>query len=410
MTETYDPPTIVNHDRNAELAVLACCLDSTVARDEAKKHLTGADFYIPAHEVIWDAMCGLDRKSEGVNPSRLMSELAGKAEARILPSLIGYPAVNASIAEYARVVRAWGTKRRLYDEALRVQQRALSPAVEAETIAAETVTRFTQVRDSGITEDVHSITLGELLAQKDDEVDWLIPDLLERRDRLILTGEEGLGKSYLLRQFAIMAAAGLHPFNDLIHMKPVKVMVIDCENSEAQVRRKARGIAAYAAYHGHGDPNMVNLLCSPRIDITRDRDLARIHYELDATQPELVVIGPLYRLTSKAIQSDDEAAPLLAALDTIRDRGCALLIEAHAGHAIGKGGQRELRPRGSSALLGWPEFGYGMRAIADGKYADLVAWRGDRDARKFPGRIVHDREGIRWLPIDATPIGQEWGA
>jgi hypothetical protein len=250
MTETYDPPTIVNHDRNAELAVLACCLDSTVARDEAKKHLTGADFYIPAHEVIWDAMCGLDRKSEGVNPSRLMSELAGKAEARILPSLIGYPAVNASIAEYARVVRAWGTKRRLYDEALRVQQRALSPAVEAETIAAETVTRFTQVRDSGITEDVHSITLGELLAQKDDEPDWLIPDLLERRDRLILTGEEGLGKSYLLRQFAIMAAAGLHPFNDLIHMKPVKVMVIDCENSEAQVRRKARGIAAYAAYHG----------------------------------------------------------------------------------------------------------------------------------------------------------------
>jgi hypothetical protein len=148
----------------------------------------------------------------------------------------------------------------------------------------------------------------------------------------------------------------------------------------------------------------------PRIDITRDRDLARIHYELDACQPELVVIGPLYRLTSKAIQSDDEAAPVLAALDTIRDRGCALLIEAHAGHAIGKGGQRDLRPRARRRCWGGRSSATGCGRSRTGKYADLVAWRGDRDARKFPGRIVHDREGIRWRPIDATPIGQEWGA
>ena len=407
MTEPYDEPVIINHDRNAELAVLSISLDSSVARDEAKKTLTGKDFYVPAHEVIWDAMCALDRKGEYVDPSRLMSALSGKAEARILPTLLGYPAVAASIADHARTVRAWGTKRRLYDEALRIQQHALSPAAEAETFAAECVTRLAQVRDSGITEDVQSITLGELLETKDDEPDWLIPGLLERRDRLILTGEEGLGKSYLLRQFAIMAAAGLHPFDDLQHIRPVKVMVIDCENSESQVRRMARGITAHAGYHGKGDPHMVNLLCSPRIDITRDRDLARIHYELDACQPEMVVIGPLYRLTNKAIQSDDEAAPLLAALDTIRDRGCALLLEAHAGHAVGKGGQRELRPRGSSALLGWPEFGYGMRSVASG-YADLVAWRGDRQARDFPDRLKHDREHIRWLPVEAVPIAQEW--
>jgi hypothetical protein len=407
--ETYDVPTIVNHDRNAELAVLACCLQSTVARDEAKKHLTGTDFYVPAHERVWDAMTAMDRKGIKVDPAGLLSAVSGTADASLVPPCCTYPAVAASVADHARVVRAWGTKRRLYDEALRVQQRALTPALEAETLAAETVTRFTQVRDSGITEDVSSITLGELLASKDDEPDWLIPDLLERRDRLILTGEEGLGKSFLLRQIAIMAAAGLHPFDDLMHIRPVRVMIVDCENSESQVRRKARGIVAHAGYHGKGDPNMVNLLCSPRIDITRDRDLARIHYELDATQPELVVIGPLYRLTSRAIQSDDEAAPLLAALDTIRDRGCALLMEAHAGHALGKGGTRDLRPRGSSALMGWPEFGYGLKAIAPG-YADMVPWRGDRDARAFPGRIKHDREGIRWLPIEATPIGQEWGA
>jgi hypothetical protein len=92
---------------------------------------------------------------------------------------------------------------------------ALNPTIDAETIAAEIATRFTQVRDSGITEDVHSSPSASCSRPSDDEPDWLIPDLLERRDRLILTGEEGLGKSYLLRQIAIMAAAGLDPFDDL---------------------------------------------------------------------------------------------------------------------------------------------------------------------------------------------------
>lgn len=409
MTEHTNEPTIVTHDRNAELAVLACCLQSSVARDEAKKHLVGGDFYRPEHERIWDAMVGMDRKGTKVDPAGVLSALTGEVERRLMPTLLTYPVVAASVGDHARVVRGWATKRRLYDEALRVQQIALNPAHEAESIAAETVNRFTQVRDSGVTEDVHSITLGELLESEDEEHDWLIPGLLERRDRFMLTGQEGLGKSFLLRQMAIMAAAGLHPFDDLTHIPPVKAMIIDCENTESQVRRKTRGIVAHCSHFGTGDPRMVNLLCSPRIDITRDRDLARIHYELDACQPELVVIGPLYRLTSRAIQSDDEAAPLLAALDTIRDRGCALLIEAHAGHAVKGGGQRDLRPRGSSALLGWPEFGYGMRAVAQG-YADLEAWRGDRDERGWPDRVKHDREGIRWLPVDVVAMSQEWGA
>ncbi|MBK0297059.1 hypothetical protein IAE22_34985, partial [Bacillus sp. S34] len=78
-------------------------------------------------------------------------------------------------------------------------------------------------------------------------------------------------------------------------------------------------------------------------------------------RPDVLFIGPLYRLIPRAINSDDDAAPLLAALDTLRDRGLAMVIEAHAGHAVGHGGERDLRPRGSAALLGWPEFGLGLR-------------------------------------------------
>jgi replicative DNA helicase len=396
------------HDQNAELAVLACCLMSRVARDEAKKHLTGGDFYSPANETIWDAMASLDRRGEGVDPSTLMTALTGKPEAAVLPTLLTYPTVADNVAEHARAVRGWATRRRLLAEAKHVEQAALNTTVSADSIAATVATRFASLRNSGITEDVQSITLDELLTKEDDEPDWVIPGLLERRDRLMLTGEEGLGKSYLLRQIAIMAAAGLDPFEPGKRIPPVRVSIIDCENSTSQIRRKVRPVVGFARRWGKDDGgHPVNLLCSPRIDITRDRDLARIHYELDASQPDLLIIGPLYRLVPRALQTDDEAAPVLAALDTIRERGVTLLIEAHAGHSIGKGGHRDLRPRGSSALLGWPEFGYGMRTVASG-YADLIPWRGDRDERDWPGRIAHDRDHIRWVPVESAPAQDEW--
>jgi replicative DNA helicase len=240
--------------------------------------------------------------------------------------------------------------------------------------------------------------MAELLAETDDEPDWIIPGLLERRDRFMLTGEEGLGKSHFLRQFAVHGAAGLNPLDHNIQIEPLRTCIIDCENTWSQVRRKLRPVRDFAARYGAVDPiHNVMVDCTSRMDITRDKDLSRIHQLLDVQQPDLVVIGPLYRLVPRAIQSDDDAAPILAALDTIRDRGCALLMEAHAGHAIGKGGTRDLRPRGSSALLGWPEFGFGMRGIGAEGYADLVPWRGQREERDWPLRLKRS-DGFRWIP------------
>ena len=83
----------------------------------------------------------------------------------------------------------------------------------------------------------------------------------------------------------------------------------------------------------------------------------------------------------------DDAAPLILALDAIRDRGLCLLMEAHAGHAKGANGTRDLRPRGSSALLGWPEFGFGLDPHeTDNNAAWWSAWRGWAARCRQPAR------------------------
>lgn len=403
-----------NHDANAEAATLAACMMSKPARDRARKQVTGADFYDVRHQRIWEAMSELDRSGEGVDASslRILLQTQHPTSAELLPGLLTWPVVSEHVETYAKTVREWAVRRRVYAEAVVAQQKALNPEIDALTLASATATAFTRIRDTGDTEDVSAVTIDEMLTAVDEDRDWLVPGLLERRDRLMLTGEEGLGKSHLMRQLAVMAAAGLDPFDSTLRTVPISVLIVDCENSERQVRRAIRPVVEFARKHGCGLPHRLNVLTMQRMDITSDRSLARLHREMDACQPDLVVIGPLYRLYPRALNTDDEAAPVLTALDTLRDRGAALIIEAHAGHGEGKGKVRDLRPRGSSALMGWPEFGYGLRARADGA-ADLVPWRGDRDARVWPTQLRHDNAGVRWIPnwTPDNPIPSDaWGA
>lgn len=401
------------HDRSAERAVLAACLVSKTARVEARRHVDGKDFWEPAHEHIWDALARLDRSGKSVDPVTVLAVIKSQPDAvQILPALVTSVALPDHVGEYAETVRSWAIKRRIETTAKQVAQQALNPDANAIGYAASVANQFAAIRDSGITDDVTAKTLAEVLAEPDDEPDWLIPGLLERQDRLIITGDEGLGKSHLLRQFGICASAGVDPWDTSRTFAPIKTMIIDCENTERQVRRVARGMVGFAAHYGAKDvADRVNVRCSARVDITRDKDLAVIHRELDAQQPDLVIIGPLYRLVPRAIQTDDDAAPVLAALDTIRDRGIALLIEAHSGHAVGKGGNRDMRPRGSSALLGWPEFGYGLRDLgAEGKrYCEFIAWRGNRSEREWPRALRRADDGVRWIPYDGpTDVSNAW--
>jgi hypothetical protein len=402
-----DTLAIPMHDRAAEQATLAASIVSAVARKEAKRHISGDDFYDPINEAVWEAMCDLDRAKTPVDALSVRGALASNPRAieRLVQVVTDHLAIAENVGAYAATVREWAMRRRLWREAQIVQQAAMNPAVDATGLASTVAAQFAAVRDAGSNEDTKSITLAEILEAPDDEPDWVVPGLLERRDRLILTGGEGLGKSFLLRQVAIMAASGLDPFDVGARIKPAKVLIVDCENSMRQVKRKARPVVEFGIKHGQGNPGHVNLLCTGRIDLLRDKDLAMIHREIDVIQPDIIVIGPIYAMSPKALMTDDDAVPVLAALDTMRETGACLLMEAHAGHAAGPDG-RNFRPRGSAALMGWPEFGYGMKPVAEG-YADLVPWRGDRDARRWPTSLRHDNLGIRWVEHDGRGFTSE---
>jgi 5S rRNA maturation endonuclease (ribonuclease M5) len=267
--------------------------------------------------------------------------------------------------------------------------------------------------------------LWQFISVDDEQQDWVVPGLLERGDRLVWTGFEGLGKSMFIRQLAVTVAAGLDPFL-FAETEPKRVLLIDCENSERQSRRKFRPLAAASIRVRRRVPDGgLRLIHRPEgMDLTKADDRAWLLERVTAHQPDLLMVGPFYRLHAANINEETAARTTVAALDAARTAvDCALVVEAHAGHGE-HGKNRSVRPLGSSLLLRWPEFGYGI-APADKPHGDrscgevhpakpcrathveVRPWRGDRDERDWPGQLEYG-ELWPWTVPSLTSSGPQY--
>lgn len=377
-----------------EQMLIATCLAYPDAVTLTRGRAEAEDFIDPRYQHLYTAILTEYAEAGTVNPITVhqRATTAGLRGVDLVDLYRWQEAISsAAVAPtLADQVRDGALRYRLGLMVGQMHQRISDTSAPVADSVSEMLAALTQIRDGatgGTT--LAAKTLREILETEDEPEDWVIPGLFERGDRLILTGYEGLGKTTWLRQIGICAAAGLNPVTLDQLDRQIRVLFVDVENSERQWRRETRGIAVVAERGGLGSPrDYVHVHTGARMDLRKDRDLGLVHRLVDQYQPEILVIGPLYRLTPNGINNDEEAAPLIAALDTLRDRGLVLAMEAHA--PKGSMGERNLAPRGSAALMGWPEFGFGLAPQDKDETgriqtAEAVRWRGDRDrGRQWP--------------------------
>jgi hypothetical protein len=393
-------------------------------------------YYLPKHQAIAALLRDILARDRAVDAVTLLSAVE---ESGLLPRIGGAPYLHTLIAtpwtsalapQYAeRILELYG-RRRLAEECQRELQK-LDSDWELGDLGrpiAASIANLRAVCDelmcySSVGGCEPPMSLDDFLAER-DTYDWLVPGLLERGDRCVVTGSEGFGKSEFTSQVGLCVAGGVHPFlAELLEPAERRVLVIDCENGKGKHRRRLRRIvgavdAVRAMHQADPTPWSKRLFVEFRpagLDLLKATDEAWLGNMIASVGPDLLLLGPLYKLHTTNINDGEAARRILDVIDRLRERhGFALMTEAHAGHAKDGTGDRMMRPEGSSLFMRWPEFGFGLRRNKDDDHrADVVSWRGDREeGREWPRGLVRGHFGLLpWRPNEEylDRPDEEWG-
>lgn len=362
-----------------------------------EQHISGVEFADGRLGDMWEAIRELAREKIQPTPATIEDKL-DRFDPELLMTCMG-TGLPANAERLADQVREAAYRRGL-DDALTVAHQIITAGGDPD----DALRRISEVRRPAESA-LPAWNILDFVNRPMPPTDWIIPDLFARGDRLVLTGIEGLGKSVLLRQIAVCAAAGVNPFT--ADAAPARrVLYVDLENSEPTMARSLGQITR--ALH---IADRIPLTLSPNpggLNILKSHDRLKLRSLIAEHGPDLLVIGPAYKLwvTDGRRSDEDLTRAVLAALDQLRTEfSCALALEHHSPHKETGSMRRSVRPIGSSAWLRWPEFGLGIRP-ADGnqpgcRVVDLVHWRGDREARDWPP-MLQQGTVLPWVGTDGA--------
>lgn len=383
---------------HAEQAILGALLLDAPTDDAPPP----SDYRHPGHELIAHTIQAMRDDLKPVDTLTVADALGARDLLRLgglpyLHELITKACVPASIAYYRDIITEAAGRRRLATLGTQLQAAAQAPGdlplAALLHDAAGAIDNVAATSAPPQPESMPGLTIDNFLAgtDEDDDYDWLVPGLLERTDRLILTAPEGVGKSTLLRQWGIQIAAGIHPVTNE-PTPPARVLILDLENSKKQTRRKLRPLHAKVA-HQLQSSNLIVHCKTEGIDLTTDDDRTWLDNLLAHHQPDLLITGPIYKMATGNPNDEQDSKPVAMHLDAMRARhGITLLLEAHPRKGEG-GKKRPMEPYGWSGWMRWPEFG-----IFLSEEGDLQPWRGMRDERLIPHVLQRGGEWP-WMPV-----------
>ena len=390
---------------NAELALCAAAFTDPRVHDDIA--LTGAAFADARLGAMWDTLAALHEQGTRPDPVTITEAARSNPFAgSLVPlavELITYPTVVGNAASYAAVVHDGSERRRLLDAAAGFAQRVNDPTVELDA-ALSYAERAILGTASGQDREAESLlTYEEFVSQPLPPMQWVIPGLLAEEERVVLTGGEGAGKTTTMRQFGVMVASGLHPFT-LADIPPRNVLYVDCENPKRLMIQRFSDLGAVAARRNR-KPDKLTIRRYPQgIDLGKPDDRMKLRYLCRTANPDLLLIGPAYKLYQGGSNSREEdlARTVAQALDDLREEfGFALILEHHM--PKDRGENRSAAPIGSSLWMRWPEFGLGIvldeqASTFTDRHAKVTHWRGARDERPWPRELRSGLPGeLPWV-------------
>ncbi|MFH8717274.1 AAA family ATPase [Streptomyces zaomyceticus] len=336
------------HNAEAEAYVLGSCIHQPRHIPALRNLITGADFYRPAHELIWNVLGELFDAGQPTEPVALARALEKRKDlkraggAAYLSALANYswPAPDY----YADFVRETADLRAAEELGRRISLYAYEPDAEPAQVVTfiDDYLATQRERAVGRSGDPVDALLAELLdASSLDNMPTLEPlvgDLLHLDSLARVIGPSGHMKSFVVIDIAAHVGTG-KPWHGH-HVTQGTVVYLVAEGHRG-IRKRVR---AWEKHHGM---KMDNVLFLPRPVQTRGPEWDTWIEAMRRLQPALIVIDTQARVSVGVEEnSNTELGLVVERLDDLRRAtGACVLPIHHTGH-IGEHG------RGASAAKG----------------------------------------------------------
>lgn len=248
------------------------------------------------------------------------------------------------------------------------------------------------------TPQTKAFSLDEFFNQTSEALEWLIPELLPKREMVLLVGAPKDGKTLLALDAAFCAATGEDNF--LGHKLDIglKILVISVDES-------AQSTKAKLLKRGFRESDGKNVRVITSWDISQ---MQRLEAELEDFRPDLVVVDSLRRISCGGVISENSAefSDSIYQLKEVFGRyGAASILIHHTNKSPDQTGV--YRARGSSAISGacWGQWQLDRIPSKDEETGKIKV--DPRDPRRKFSAFNRDSEGIELL-IEFNPENNSW--
>jgi RecA-family ATPase len=250
------------------------------------------------------------------------------------------------------------------------------------------------------------VSYGDLVSKPLEPIPWLVEPLIAKGDRVIVYGEWGAYKSWLLASLALQSAAG-RPWLDKfpIATGTNRVLYVDEEMSLRLFTRRLKRLAL--GMNLTTDSLPLQLLSRYGLRIDNKASIDRFLHRLKESDfdPDVLIIETFRRVFQGDEISAKDVAAFWQALSPITQAGKTVIISHHM-RKTGANGRGPIRDRfsGSTDILAGADSALALeRKAEDAVIVEHVKCREDQEAKAFAVSFFEeDAEGPVHLRFEGT--------
>ena len=325
------PPQAIS----TEMALLSSLFIAPGRLGDIRQIVKSPDFYWPAHQIIFRAMCGLADDGGAVDPVAVAEFLGRRGELievghlDYLIELVETEPHAAHASHYAKIVKERAIERDLavkLDDAKRlVYDPNLSVAEKVDFV--DGLTAHLTVNRS---ERFPLVTAKELATSK-YETKYLIHGILAANEFCILVGPQKTLKTSLALQMAVCLAVGARLFEMFVVPERMRVGFMSGESGPATVQNCFLRICTSMRISAEAIDNLAFCFSIPNLDV--DADIAAAERFITANRLKVLFIDCFYRMISDTADKASNVFAMGAVLGKLMDlqsrTGCTICLLHH---------------------------------------------------------------------------------